>query len=173
MNNFLIWMRRAGLLCAGIVCAAIATTGTAQAAIDNSQTQTVTANINSAASLTLGSHTVTFTSNTGAGAIAQTEAAITVAANVRTTAAGVPTLTMSASGPLSDGSDTIALSNLTWVGTNDLTASGTTSTTEQTVATLATGCGTYTGNMTFSLANSWTYPTGVYTTTLTYTLTAP
>jgi len=172
MNNFLIWMRRTGLLCAAIVCAAIAITGTAHAATAT-PTQTVTANINSAASLTLGSTTVTFTSNTGAGAIAQTEAAITVAANVRTTAAGVPTLTMSASGPLSDGSDTIALSNLTWVGTTDLTASGTTNTNEQTVATFAAGCGTYTGNMTFSLANSWTYPTGIYTTTLTYTLTAP
>ena len=33
--------------------------------------------------------------------------------------------------------------------------------------------GSWTGTQTYGLLNSWTYATGTYSTTLTYTLTAP
>jgi hypothetical protein len=81
---------------------------------------------------------------------------------------------------LTTGSATILISNVTWTATpSPFVANGTVSTTAQTVASGNTSCVkkkcTYlgTGTFIFSLANSWSYNAGVYTSTFTFVLSAP
>jgi hypothetical protein len=136
----------------------------------------VTANINAKAKLNIDSASITFPAVVGdpdsTPSISATALGIDVKA--RTTANGSVTLTVVATDDLKAGTATIAISNLTWAssGTN-FAGSGTSNTvTPQTVASF-TGSGSYSGSQTYALANSWAYSTGTYTTSLTYTLTAP
>jgi hypothetical protein len=85
-------------------------------------------------------------------------------------------ITLLASGDLSSGSSTIDVSHITWVATPSGTfASGTMSATS--AQRLASGTGNVnparTGQVTFTLANSWSYDIGTYYTTFSFTLTAP
>ena len=68
-------------------------------------------------------------------------------------------------------SDVIPIANLTW------TASGLTAGTMSKVSAVTIGSwsgpGTHNGTQTYKLVNSWSYVTGTYTTSITYTLTAP
>lgn len=84
------------------------------------------------------------------------------------------TLTVLASGPLTSGSDTIAIGTLTWAasGTGFTATGANNSTTAQTLGQWS-GSGNPSGSHTLSLPNLWTYNTGTYTVTLNYTLTAP
>ena len=86
------------------------------------------------------------------------------------------TLTVLANGDLLAGSATVDISNVTWVATpappfqNGVLS--------KTVAQrLASGTGTVNparqGQVTFRLANSWTYTAGLYTQTIVFTLTTP
>jgi hypothetical protein len=157
--------------------AIFATLATGVHAATSTGTQTVTATVSAAASLTLGASTVTFASQPGSTAsITQTEsgAQLNVTANARTSSAGAVTLTVVAGGDLASGGQTIPVGNLTWTGTGTgFNATGTMNkTTAQSVGSW-TGSGVYSGTMTYAFANSWTYATGSYTATLTYTLTAP
>lgn len=89
---------------------------------------------------------------------------------------GAWTLTVLAGGDLNSGSSTVDITNVTWVATPAPPfQSGTLS---KTVAqTLASGSGnvnpTRTGSVTFRVVNSWTYSAGIYTQTVTFTLSAP
>jgi len=99
---------------------------------------------------------------------------VSVTAKVRTGAASTPTLTVITGGPLTSGSDTIAISNVTWTASAAPFIAGTLSdTVAQNAATFANGSGNYSGTYSFFLANSWAYNIGSYTATATYTLTAP
>jgi hypothetical protein len=86
------------------------------------------------------------------------------------------TMTVLANGDLIAGSATVDISNVTWVATpappfqNGVLS--------KTVAQrLASGTGTVNparqGQVTFRLANSWTYDAGLYTQTIVFTLTTP
>src|SRR5262249_23089079 len=158
----------------GLVLAGACAGAPAQAATDT-QTATVSAQVNAAASLTLGVNTVTFP-NADPGttpSIAATEGAIAVTAKARTSAAGAVTLTVVPSADLKSGSDVIGISNLTWTATGAGYQAGTSNkTTGQTVGAW-TGPGVHAGTVSYALANSYSYATGSYSTTLTYTLTAP
>lgn len=86
------------------------------------------------------------------------------------------TLTVLAGGDLNSGSSTVDISNVTWVATPAPPFQN--GTLSKTVAqTLASGTGnvnpTQTGSITFRVANSWTYSAGIYTQTVTFTLSAP
>ncbi len=155
-------------------------TGSAFAASD-SKGLTATATVSSTAKLDLGgATTLTFpnadpdTSST----IAATEGAINVTAKAKTGSASSVTLEIRSSGASAgdfvSGSDSIAISNLKWTGTGlGFVAGPTTMTNTNQTAASWTGSGSRSGTQSFALDNSWSYATGSYTATITYTLTSP
>jgi hypothetical protein len=154
------------------VAAALVLSGV-PAAAQSTADLTVSAAVNARASLTLSDAGVAFadadpdvTANiTGAPVL-------TVTAKSRTSNGNAVTLTVQAATALtSGGGDTIAASNVTWAATGDLSA-GTLDTAAVTIGNWSNS-GSRSGNMTFSLVNSWAYATGNYSTTVTYTLSAP
>lgn len=62
----------------------------------------------------------------------------------------------------------IPVGNISWSATGTGFVGGVLSVTPQTVATGA-GSNTFTGTVSFSMLNEWTYPTGSYSDTITYT----
>jgi hypothetical protein len=134
----------------------------------------VTANVNAKAKLSLGLASITFADADPDVTPLYTSAPVSVDVKARTTNGGNVMLTVLASGPLTSGSDTIAIGTLTWAATGTgFTASGNNnSLTAQTLGQWS-GSGNPSGSHTLSLPNLWTYNTGTYTVTLNYTLTAP
>jgi hypothetical protein len=163
-------MRKSLLLLVAIAAALVL--GSVPAAAQPTANLTVSATVGARASLTLSAAAVAFadadpdtTPNiTGAPVIS-------VAAKSRTSGGNAVTLTVQAATALTSGGDTIAASNVTWTATGDLSA-GTLDTAAVTIGSW-TNSGSRGGNMTFALANSWTYAIGNYSTTVTYTLSAP
>ena len=149
-------------------------------AVSDSKNLTVTATVASSAKLNLTATTLTFPDSDPdtVTSIPATEGAISVTAKAKTGSLSKVTLEVRSSGPSSgdlvSGSDTIAISNLSWVGSGTGFTSGTISMTNsnQTAASW-TGSGSRVGTQTFSLANSWSYALGSYSATITYTLTSP
>jgi len=136
---------------------------------------TISATVSAAAVLTVSTATLTFPSADpdGTPSITATEGVVNITAKARTGAASPVTLTLRAAADLKSGSDTIAITNITWLASGTGFVAGTMSaSTDQTVASW-TGSGNRTGTQAFSLANSWDYPAGSYSATATYTLTAP
>lgn len=147
----------------------------APASAQNTDTKTVnvTVNVSARAKLTLGASAVTFADADPDTTPSITAAAITVDAKVRTAPGGSSTLTVLADDDLTSGTDTIAISNLTWTAGGTGYAGGTMdATTAQTLGSFS-GPGNHGGTQTYALVNSWSYATGSYTATITYTLTAP
>ena len=105
--------------------------------------------------------------------ISANENAVNVLANVRTSSAGVSTLTCLANGDLSSGSDQIAISNVSWTAGGTGYLPGTMSNAAAQPVGSWVGSGANTGTLDFFLANSWAYAVGNYTQTVTYTLTSP
>ena len=136
---------------------------------------TINATVSATAKLTFGSTTMTFTNQDPdtTPAIAASENAVSVTAKVRTGAASLATLTVLTGGDLTSGTNTIAISNVTWTASGTGFVPGTMNkTTAQSVGSW-TGSGVRNGTLSFSLANSWSYATGSYAATSTFTLTAP
>jgi hypothetical protein len=143
-----------------------------------SGTVNVNANVNAKAKLTInGGANATITFADADPDVSLTVAAnpLTIAVKARTSGNGAVTLTVKASQDLTSAtSDTIAINALKWTSTGaNFALSGTSSTGAEVNVMSATGSGNHTGIQTYALDNSWAYATGVYTTTLTYTLTAP
>lgn len=133
----------------------------------------VTVTVSAKAKLTLGAAAVTFADADPDVTPTLSSGAITIDVKSRTSANGAVTLTVLASQDLTSGSDTIAITNLTWTVTGGGFVAGTgDKTTAQTVGAW-TGSGSPSGTHTLALPNSWTYATGSYSATLNYTLTAP
>ena len=161
-------------LIVGLIIVALAAMQPA-GAVTNTANVTVSATVAATAKLTLSSATVSFVNADPdtTPSITATEGAITVTAKGKTSAGGVITLTVLAANDLKSGSDTIAISNVTWTVSGAGFVAGTMNkTTAQSVASW-TNSGNRTGTQTYALANSWTYPTGGYSASATYTLTAP
>ena len=140
-------------------------------------TVTVTANVSAKAKLTINGGTTASISFTDADPDASptvSASPLDIAVKARTTGNGAVTLTVRASQALTSGTNTIAITALKWssTGTNFATNGVSSSTAEVSVLS-ASGSGNHTGQQTYALDNSWAYATGTYTTTLTYTLTAP
>ena len=98
---------------------------------------------------------------------------ITITAKARASQAALVTLTVQASDDLRSGVTVLPASLVTWTGSGPGFVGGTLSpATPQIVATWA-GSGIHSGTQTYQFENRWTHPTGTYTVTLVYTLSAP
>lgn len=136
---------------------------------------TLNATISGMARLSLSSAALTFpdASPDTVPQVSATQGPVTITARARASAAGVVRLTVRANNNLRSGVNTIPAANITWTSTGAGFVGGTLSpTTAQTVGSW-TGSGVRTGTATFLFRNLWTYATGTYTLTMTFTLTAP
>jgi hypothetical protein len=100
-------------------------------------------------------------------------APLTITVKARTASTGAVTLTVVSGSDLMNGTLFIPISSMTWGSTGAGYVGGTSNKTTAQSLGAWTGSGTYGGAQTYSLPNSWTYATGTYTATLTYTLTSP
>ena len=105
--------------------------------------------------------------------IPASENPVTVTANAQISKNQTATLTAIALGDLVSGSNTIPIGNVTWAASGSGFRAGTMSKTTSQLAGSWTKSGNYSGTFSFFLHNSWSYATGNYTQTVTYTLTAP
>ena len=140
----------------------------------DTKTVNISATVSARAKLTLSSLTVAFADADPDVTPSITATPLTVDVKTRTAAASNVTLTVLASDDLKAGSDVIAINNLTWTVSGSGMAAGTMNKTTAQSLGGWTGSGTRTGmTQTYALANSWAYATGSYSSTVTYTLTAP
>lgn len=134
---------------------------------------TISATVNPKAKLTLGTGSVTFNdADPETVPLLTATGDVTVDVKSRTAAANTVTLTVQSGGNLTNGTDSIAIGNLTWTASGTGFVAGTMGTSASSLGSFAGG-GTQSGSQTYKLVNSWTYRTGTYTATITYTLTAP
>lgn len=145
-------------------------------AVNTTQPLTVNMALSARAKLTLGVSAINFSDQDPdtAPSVAATEGAVAVTAKVRTGASSLATLTHRASGDLSAGAGVlIPVGNVSWTATGAGFVAGAMSSTSDVTAASWTGSNSYPGTFTYSILNKWTYATGSYTVTTTYTLTAP
>lgn len=167
-------MTHSRVLVLGLAAAALAATQELGAATSTGSVS-ASVTISAMAKLALSAATVTFANADpdASPSIAATEGAVTITAKGKTSTGGTIALTLVAADDLKSGSDSIPISNVTWTASGTGFASGMLSkAAAQTVGTW-TNSGSRTGTQTFALANSWSYAAGNYSTTATYTLTAP
>ena len=147
--------------------------GLGSAHAQTTQVLTINATVSTRAELTLTPTIINFPdASPTTTPIIPADTTVDVTARVRT--AGTPTLQVLANGDLTSGGDTIAASQVSWTAAPAPFIAGTMNTaTAQDAATFGAGSGEYNGTYTFSMVNDWSYAVGSYTTTATYTLTAP
>ncbi len=135
---------------------------------------TLNASVNGLARLSLSSLTISFP-DADPDTVPNVPAAqgpITISAKARTSVNGGVMLTLQASNQLRSGLNTIPASQVTWTSSGAGFSNGTLSAVSpQTVASWA-GSGVRNGTQTFYFRNLWSYPTGTYTLTIVYTLSA-
>lgn len=136
---------------------------------------TVNATVSAMASLSIGSAAINFpdANPDSTPSIAATQNPVAVDAKGKTSAGSSITLTLVAADDLTSGSDTIAISNVTWTASGVGFVEGTMNKTSAQAVGSWTNSGNRSGSLSFALANSWAYATGTYSTTATFTLTAP
>jgi hypothetical protein len=145
------------------------------AAQTETETATINASISTIAKLSLSAASVSF-ADADPDAVPQVTASggpLSITAKARATNGAQVLLTVRASNNLRSGVNTIAASALTWTTTGTGFQAGTMSQTAQVTVGRWTGSGVRTGTQTLRFQNLWTYRTGTYTTSLTYTLSAP
>ena len=162
-------------LIASLVMFAVLLTSNLALAVSATADLTIKAVMNPQAKLSFGTNTVTFNDADpdSTKSISANEGAIDVTAKVRTGASSTATLTVLAAGDLKSGGDTIAINNVTWTAGGTGFIAGTLNNSSPVTVGSWAGSGHRTGTLTFSLANSWSYATGSYSVTSTFTLTAP
>ncbi len=158
----------------GVVAGLLATSHDARAASVN---RTLTGNITivALAKLAISPSSLSFSDSNPdtVPSLPASGGALTVTAKGLTTLGSTITLTVLANDDFRSGVDTIGIAALTWSAAGSGFVGGTMSkTVAQTVGSWVNS-GDRTGTQSYALANSWSYATGTYTMTLTYTLTAP
>jgi len=136
---------------------------------------TLTADVGSLARLTFSSTTLTFPDADPdvVPVVTAVPSDLTIVAKSRAVSGATVLLTVLATDDLRSGVDTLPASNITWTAAGPGFVPGTLSRSiPQTVASWS-GSGVRSGTQRFAFRNLWTYPTGVYTVTLLYTLAAP
>jgi len=158
-----------------LLAAALVILGTVPAFAQQSATDTVTVSavVSATAKLTLSSNAVAFADADPDTSPSISAAALTVGAKAKTSNGGAVTLTVQADGPLTSGGDTIAVGAITWTVGGAGFAAGTMDDASAVSLGSWTNSGNRSGTQTYALTNSWTYATGNYSMTVTYTLTAP
>lgn len=144
-------------------------------AASRTDTLTVNATVSARAKLSLSSASMVFpdADPDTVPSVPSSGGALTITAKGRTTIGSTVTLVMVASGDLQSGLDVIPVSQLSWTATGAGFVNGTVNKSVAQPVGSWTSSGVWTGTQSYLLANSWNYSTGTYTTTLTYTLTAP
>ena len=135
---------------------------------------TLNAAVNGLARLSLSSAAITFpdADPDTVPSIQAAQGPITLTAKARTSPNGAVTLTVQASDHLRSGINTIPASNITWVASGAGFSNGTLSAAMAQIVAAWTGSGVRSGTQTFFFKNLWSYATGTYTLTMTYTLSA-
>jgi hypothetical protein len=136
---------------------------------------TISATISPQASLTLSTLSITFPP-ADPDVISQVPAAggpLLITAKARATAGQPVILSVLASTDLRSGVTVLPASNVTWTATGAGFVAGTLSATASVPIASWTGSGLRSGSQQYFFRNLWTHPTGTYTTTLVYTLSAP
>jgi hypothetical protein len=111
--------------------------------------------------------------------ISAKENPVTVTASIQIDDGKPATLKALAGGDLMSGSDKIPIGNVTWTATGSpginggLVPAGTMNKDIAQDVGSWTVSNTYTGAFFFYMANSWSYATGTYSQTVTYTISAP
>lgn len=158
-------------LIAAVVVAALSTPsplGARQLSVN-----TLSANLAGIALLSLSSTGLTFP-DASPDAMPQVPAPpLTVTAKARTTRNAALRLTMIATDHLRSGVNTIPIDAITWTSTGAGFVGGTASRTTAQLVGQWTGSGVRIGTQQYRFRNLWTYATGTYTVTFTYTLTSP
>jgi hypothetical protein len=136
---------------------------------------TINATVAATAKLTLSTNAINFPDADPdfTSSIPSTPASVSVTAKAKTGSASTATLTVLAADDLKSGSDTIAISNVTWTASGTGFVNGTMNKSTAQSAGSWTGSGNRSGTFSYFLANSWDYATGSYSASVTYTLTAP
>ena len=127
------------------------------------------------AKLTLSGATQTFP-NADPDTVPQvpaSEGPLTITTKGRTAPGNQIILSVLASNDLQSGMNVIAIGALTWTTGGAGFVGGTMNKTVAQRVALFGSSGNFTGTQTYLFANSWTYATGSYGVTLTYTLSAP
>jgi hypothetical protein len=139
------------------------------------RTATATATVNAVAKLTLSAPSLAFpdADPDTTPAIPASGGALTITAKARTTIGSTVALSVQASDDLRSGLDTILATQLRWTATGAGFVDGTMSRAAAQPVGSWVSSGQWTGAQTYTLLNSWSYATGTYSTTLTYTLSAP
>jgi len=143
-------------------------------AVAQTQNATLNASINGLARISVSSAALTFPDSDPdtVPSIQASQGPITLTAKARTSLNGTITLTVKASDDLRSGVSTIPASNITWVASGAGFNTGTLSASTAQIVAAWTGSGVRTGTQTFFFKNLWSYATGTYTLTITYTLSA-
>lgn len=132
---------------------------------------TVTAQVNARASIGLNPFSIAFADADPDAFPNLSAPVITVNARIRAGAAQSITLTVESAAPLTSGTDTIPMANLSWTVTGSGYVAGTMNTTPVNLGTW-TGPGNRQGTQTYRLVNDWAYAPGNYSMTVVYTLSA-
>jgi len=105
--------------------------------------------------------------------IASSQNPVTITASAQIDDLSTATLTVTATADLASGTDKIPIGNVTWTVTGDGFFDGAMSNGTSFKVGSWQGPNQHVGVFAFSLVNSWSYATGNYSATVTYTLTAP
>jgi hypothetical protein len=147
--------------------------GGAFAAEQSQQSLTINAAVSTTAKLSFDKNAVSFPNeDPDSKPIITSTDIVTVDAKVKTSSGSPVTLRVLTGGDLQSGLDAIAISNVAWTATGAGFVGGTMSTASQSAGSW-TNSGNRQGTFTYKLTNSWSYATGNYSATATYTLTAP
>ena len=135
---------------------------------------TLNASINSQARLSLSALSLSFpdADPDTVPSIQASQGAVTITAKARTSVNGAVTLTVRATDNLRSGLDTIPASQITWTATGSGFTGGTLSAVTSQIVAAWSGSGVRSGTQTFFFQNLWSYASGTYTVTMTFTLTA-
>jgi hypothetical protein len=135
---------------------------------------TLNASFNGLARVSLSTATLTFpdADPDTVLSIAASQGPVTISAKARTSVNGAVTLTVQASDDLRSGLNTIPASSITWTASGPGFTSGTLSSTSAQMVASWVGSGVRSGTQSFFFRNLWSYATGTYTLTMTFTLSA-
>jgi hypothetical protein len=164
-------MQHAGaLVLALIMTASSATDVRAQAA-----SATLNANLAQFAGLTLSATTITFpdADPDTTPSLAPLSGPVSITAKARAQAGVTVTLTVKASDDLRSGVTVLPASYITWTATGSGFVGGTLDPVVARTVAAWNGSGIRSGTQSFLFQNLWSHPSGTYTVTLLYTLTAP
>lgn len=138
-------------------------------------TATLSANIGTHAKLSLSTTSISFP-DADPDDVPQVPAlggALLITAKARATAGTLVVLTVVATDDLRSGVSVLPASNITWSSTGAGFVSGTLSASAPATLGSWVGSGARSGTQQLYFRNLWTHPTGIYTTSIVYTLSVP